>query len=388
GVVGAAVPDPGAVVLDCTGLTGTLSILEGPEPVARVSAGWLGGELERRLETLGLALRHVPQSLESSSVGGWVAHDGFGQLSTRYGGIRDQVVSLRVVGVDGRERDVPPGLYAGSEGTLGVITEAVLRIRPRPRGRRYFAWTFGGPEEAAGLARTLVSAEPPPSVLRAFGPVDRLVHRLGHGTGGSRLKARVERLLLSRLSWLRALAPLAGRRWTLIAVYEEEAPFGAHVPAAARLTRGSAEAPARRWWEKRFSPDAERLRRVFANGCFADTVDLWAPYPRVAELERRVREAVAPYAFAYAHLSHFDRAGACLYVTLAGALGPEAHAAAWRSALEAAVSAGGGVNHHHGIGRAKRPWLDSAIPAGRRAELRSARRWADPGGVLNPWLPW
>ncbi|MBI4423203.1 MAG: FAD-binding oxidoreductase [Elusimicrobia bacterium] len=386
GVVGAAVPEPGALVLDCSELTRRFAILEGPEPVVSVSAGMRGGELERRLNALGWSLCHQPQSLEDSSVGGWIGHDGFGQLSTRYGGVRRQLRAVRVAGLGGAIRASSADAQAGAEGTLGVITEATFLIRPKPAGRRFFAWAFGGLDEAAAFARRLAAAPPPPSALRAYSPVDRLVHSVSHGGGRSRLKERLEAALLGRTAWLYALAPLAGRRWTLIAVYENEPPFGDLVPGAVTSAKPIGEAAAKGWWERRFKPDASRLRRLFENGCFADTVDLCAPYPRLAAVEREVREAVEPHAFAFAHLSHFDPQGACLYVTLAGGGGPAAHAAAWSAALEACLRAGGTVNHHHGVGRAKKPWLANAVAAERLGAWRREKAIVDPRGLLNPGL--
>lgn len=380
GVVGAAIPEPGALVLDSSRLLGRAEVLEGAEPAVRVSCGWRGGELERNLNARGWSLRHFPQSMEESSIGGWIAHDGFGQLSTRYGGVRAQVRSLRVAGLDGAVRQGDAREQLGAEGTLGLITEATLLARRLPRARRFFTWSLGGVEEAAGFARVLAAASPPPSVLRALGPVDRLVHSFGHGSGGG---SRLQALLLGRTSWLRALAPLAGRRWTLLAVYEDEAPFGSAPPPAVALLAAAGEAPARGWWERRFKPDGSRLKAVFAQGCFADTADLWAPYSRLAELEREAVRAAFPHAFAFAHLSHFDAEGACVYVTLAGAGGAAKHRAAWAAVLDACVRAGGRVNHHHGIGRAKAAWSAHAGPAGRGDALALARSVADPGGLLG-----
>lgn len=354
GVVGAAIPEPGQLVLDATRLTGTLELSGSQEPLARVSAGWLGGALERRLNREGWSLRHFPQSLEESSVGGWIAHDGFGQLSTRYGGVREQLRALRVAGEDGAVRAGGVDAQLGAEGRRGLIVEATVAIRRLPSARRFFSWSLGSLEEAAGFARVLRAATPAPSVLRALGPVDRLVHAFGHrGNGGT---SRIEALLLTRASWLNALAPLAGRRWTVLGVYEDEEPFGDAVPEEIALAPAGSEAPARAWWERRFKPDGARLKSMFAQGCFADTADLWAPYDRLAEVEREATLAASPHAFAFAHLSHFDAEGACVYVTLAGAGGAAKHQAAWAAVLDACVRAGGRVNHHHGFGRAKAAW--------------------------------
>lgn len=361
GVVGAAIPEPGAFVLDTSALRWTPEVLGSREPTLRVAAGWRGGDLERWLNTRGRSLRHFPQSHEDASVGGWIAHDGFGQLSTRYGGIRRQLLSLKVLGAKGVATEQAPDAQLGAEGLRGLIVEATLLIRQAPSSRRFFSWSFGGLDEAAAFARVLAGAKPAPSVLRALGPVDRLVHTFGHGSGGGGLLSKLEKALLERTHWLHAAASLAGRRWTLLAAYEDEPPFGPAVARETGMVRPGSEGPAKAWWERRFKPDGSRLRGVFAKGCFADTADLWAPYAKLAAVERDAGEAAKPHAFAYSHLSHFDGEGACVYVTLAGVGGGERHAAAWRAVMDACVRAGGRVNHHHGIGRAKAEWRSHAV---------------------------
>lgn len=388
GVLGAAVPSAGAVVLDASRLTAFELRAQSPEPVVRAGAGWRGGDLERRLNALGWSLMNFPQSLEDSTAGGWIATDAFGQLSTRYGGVRAQVRGVRAAGLDGAVRAEAPGPHLGAEGTLGALTEVTLRVRPDPASRRFYAYEFPGLEPALGWAREAMAAgNGPPSVLRLYGPADAFFNGLKRsGAGGSSgaLRSRVEALLLKRTDWLNALTPLLGARWLAAAVYEDEAPFEGAAPPPAPAAADLGEGPARRWWERRYHLSKERLERTFAAGGFVDTADFWAPLALMPRLDADVRAALRPHALSFSHLSHFDGTGACLYVTFAGSGGGERHARAWSAALAAGVAAGARVNHHHGIGLGKLAWRASAWDEARFAAWRAEKSARDPRGLLNP----
>ena len=387
GVLGACVPvREGSIVLDATRLNHFELHAGLPEPVVRAGAGWLGGELERRLDMLGWSLMNFPQSMEDSTVGGWIATDAFGQLSTRYGGVRAQVRGVRVAGLDGAVHHEAAGPHLGAEGTLGVVTEVTLRVRPNPVSRRYFAYEFAGAEPALDWAREAMTKNGPPSVLRLYGPVDAFFNGLKRSGGGSSgaLRSRVEALMLKRTDWLNALTPLLGQKWLAVAVYEDEAPFQDAAPPSAREAVDLGEGPASRWWQRRYHLSKERLERTFAAGGFVDTADFWAPLELCRVLDETVRAALRPHALAFSHLSHFDATGACLYVTFAGSGGAERHARAWTAALQAGAAAGANVNHHHGIGLGKLSWIQNAWDAPRLSAWRAEKRARDPHCLLNP----
>ncbi|MBI2384832.1 MAG: FAD-binding oxidoreductase [Elusimicrobia bacterium] len=386
GVLGAAVPArPGAVVLDSARLKDFELRLDAAEPVVRAGAGWLGGELERRLQFLGWSLMNFPQSMEDSTVGGWIATDAFGQLSTRYGGVRAQVRGVRVAELDGSVRPESAAAHLGAEGTLGAIVEATLRVRPRPASRRHFAYEFPGPEDALEWAQEAMTKNGPPSVLRLYGPVDAFFNglkRSGAGSSGA-MRSRVEALLLKRTDWLNALAPLLGRSWVAIAVYEDEEPYRGAAPPPARGALDLGEGPSRRWWDRRYHLSKERLERTFAAGGFVDTADFWAPLALLPRVDAAVRAAIRPHALSFSHVSHFDGTGACLYVTFAGSGGGR-HAAAWNDALTAGADAGARVNHHHGIGLGKLDWIKNVWGPARLEAWRVHKFSRDPYGLLNP----
>ena len=387
GVLGAAVPSrAGSVVLDSARLKEFELRADAEEPVVRAGAGWLGGELERRLGMLGWSLRNFPQSMEDSTVGGWIATDAFGQLSTRYGGVRAQVRGVRVAELDGTVRPENAAPHLGAEGTLGAIAEVTLRVRPRPVSRRHFAYEFPGPEAALEWADEAMKKDGPPSVLRLYGPVDAFFNglkRSGPSSSGA-LRERVEALLLKRTGWLNALAPLLGRKWVAVAVYEDEDPYRGAAPPPARGAADLGEGPSRRWWDRRYHLSKERLERTFAAGGFVDTADFWAPLDLLPRVDEAVRAAIRPHALTFSHVSHFDGLGACLYVTFAGSGGGERHARAWGAALTAGADAGARVNHHHGIGLGKLDWIRNAWDPARLETWRVHKLARDPYGLLNP----
>jgi FAD/FMN-containing dehydrogenase len=178
GVCGASVPIFGGVVLDVTALTGIVAI-DDESLLLTVRAGTFGHDLEDELRARGYTLGHWPQSIALSTVGGWLACRGAGQYSTRYGKIEDMVVGIEVVLADGRvvrtggtpRAAIGPDitqLFVGSEGTLGVITEATLRIHPRPAAERRAA--FGFETFVAGLdaCRRILRRGATPAVLRLY----------------------------------------------------------------------------------------------------------------------------------------------------------------------------------------------------------------------------
>ncbi|MDE2490479.1 MAG: FAD-binding oxidoreductase, partial [Elusimicrobia bacterium] len=390
GVLGAAVPvRAGSVVLDASRLLDFELRADAPEPVVRAGAGWRGGDIERRLRPLGWSLLNFPQSMEDSCVGGWIATDAWGQLSTRYGGVRAQVRGVRVAGLDGAIRSEEAGPQLGAEGTLGVLTEVTLRVRPSPSSRRFYAYQFPALEPAIDWAREVMTRGGPPSVLRLYGPTDAFFNGLKRSGGGGSShggwRARVEVLLLGRTDWLNALTPLLGSAWVAVVVYEDEEPFRDAAPPPAREAQDLGEGPSARWWNRRYHLSKRRLERTFAAGGFVDTVDFRAPLELMPELNAAVCASLRPHALAFSHLSHFTAAGdGCLYVTFAGAGGEEPHARAWAAALAVGAATGASVNHHHGIGLGKMSWVANAWGEARLSAWKAEKRVRDPLGLLNP----
>ncbi|HEY4376146.1 MAG TPA: FAD-binding oxidoreductase, partial [Acidimicrobiales bacterium] len=183
GVLGSSVPLHGGVVLDLCGLSGIVSV-DTTSMVLDVRAGTFGDLLEDELgRDHGVTVGHWPQSMALATVGGWIACRGAGQLSTRYGKIEDIVVGLDVVLADGRQirtggfprQAVGPDLnqvFIGSEGTLGIVTSARLRLHPKPVEDRRTAWAFHDVPTALDVMRRVLQRGATPAVLRLYDAIE------------------------------------------------------------------------------------------------------------------------------------------------------------------------------------------------------------------------
>jgi alkyldihydroxyacetonephosphate synthase len=377
GVCGGAVPVAGGVVLDLRGLAGVVDV-DDTSLLVRALPGTFGDDLEASLADRGLTLGHWPQSMALSTVGGWVACRSAGQYSTRYGKIEDMVVGLEVV--DGRGRHLRTGgspraatgpdltqLFVGSEGTLGVVTEATLRVRPRPAGTGWAAFAF--PHFADGLdaCRRVLRRGATPAVLRLYDPVESA---RSFSEGGNLL------LVLDEGDPAAVEATLA--------VVEEEVRRTPGVEVRDRRLVG-------RWVEHR--NDVSALGLALGAGLVVDTVEVaasWRALPGLYDQVVAAIGAVPGTLAASGHCSHAYLDGGCLYFTFAGGPGedPAAKDAYYRAALDGAmaatVKAGGAISHHHGIGLVRAPWLPEALGQGAFDALCDLKAAFDPTGVLNP----
>jgi alkyldihydroxyacetonephosphate synthase len=147
------------------------------------------------------------------------------------------------------------------------------------------------------------------------------------------------------------------------------------------------EEPGRAWFKKRYDV-SYRMSRLIESGTFADTMEIAAPWENVHEVYERVHAAASKFAFVLCHFSHAYAEGCSLYFSFVGSGDSEAEMEAryhelWRNALAAAVSAGGNVSHHHGVGILKAAALQDSLGEGRHA-LRTLKHLFDPDGVMNP----
>lgn len=392
GVLGGASSLLNCVVLDTSRLKGPFELgADAGGAFVRAGAGMLGGELEARLNASGRSLMNFPASMAVSSVGGWIATRAFGQLSTRHGGIEQQALAVRAVYPGGEVRAESPARHLGSEGTLAVLTEVTLRVRPLPKGRDGLGLDFGSAQAGLDCAREALSQLAVPSVMRLYSPTDALASGLRGGGGSGAVGGLLRSAALKGFRWLGPLGGLLAKSWLLVLLYED-VPQGSAQMIVSRLgakPSSSSPAPAARWWEKRYQWDQDKLRRTFESGAFADTLDLWAPWASLTALEAGIREAMSPFSLVLTHFSHFDERGACLYVTFAGSgsTPPETHGlheSAWRAGMDACVRLGGRTNHHHGVGLAKLPWLKTSVDPAWHESLRGAKASSDPNGILNP----
>jgi len=418
GVCGGVLPDNRTVVLDLKRISSIRNI-DRKTSVLDVGAGALGIRLEEELAASGYTLGHFPSSILCSTVGGWVAARSAGQCSGLYGKIEDMVVSLECVVGNGdivrfRRRtngpDMTP-LIIGSEGVLGVVTSAELRLHPAPRARSFGAFSFPNVEAGWEFLRSMFQSGLRPAVARLYDVFDSFIARLGsvrrnkhksaehHESSGqgAGFGASVLRKVLRRPGMVNKLIDAAPSSLmggaTLIVLFEgssehTEADMArAKTMALGQGARDLGEGPARHWLDHRYSV-SYRQSPVFMAGAFSDTMEVAAPWSRLGELYRAVREALGKHVFVMAHLSHAYPDGCSIYFTFAGsAPSPAAmesiYDAAWRSAMDAAIGAGGTLSHHHGVGRSKAPRLGAELGLGVPV-IHALRRVLDPHGIMNP----
>ncbi|MFH2202465.1 MAG: FAD-binding oxidoreductase [Elusimicrobiota bacterium] len=401
GVLGAAVPaTEGAIVLDLTRLDDKPLTADGEPELISAGAGIYGDALERSLNARGLSCAHFPASMAVSTLGGWVATDGWGQCSTAHGPFRDRVTAVDCVLPDGQIlRSADPAAWIGSEGSLGVMTRVTFRAMRDEREHAYAAYEF--PDMAAGLRalRAVTEAGLRPAVARLYDGLDRRF--LGPekeqvsdaGGEGDRIKSR---LLLLRGS-LRRLADLPGVRGMLkplLVLITEGAAARSQLARAADIVKhydaaNLGEKPARSWWRHRYRLNFEKVENYRKLGCFADTLDVVAPWAKIETVYSDMIRAASAHGLAMAHASHLHQGGACLYFTLSGAgmsdTGTLRHyAGCWRAMIEACIDAGGRPDHHHGIGLAKKPWLNDIKSSEWIEDWRERKARLDPQGIMNP----
>lgn len=395
GIVGGALAVRGGIALDLLRMGRVIEIDE-VSGLVRVEAGVIGANLERALAARGLTTGHLPQSIRSSTIGGWIAHRAAGIASTKYGKIESILRAVRVVLADGRVLDTVPApasasgpmlhaLFLGAEGTLGVVTEAVLAVEPLPAERRWASYGFAvdasGPEaaflRALDVVRRVVRRGYRPAIVRAYDPAE-----------AQGILERTERALT-------ACPPGCA---LLIMGAEGEAPVvDAELAALAEeaAARGAVDLgpdPATAWYGHRF--DTSRLlEAVRRSGWIGDALEVAAPWRALPEVYRAMRSAMidacGPDGAVVGHLSHAYPDGGNLYLvfrTRAGTDGEtsERYRAVLDAALGACLASGGTVSHHHGIGLGKQRWLGQELGAVGLDLLRRQKAALDPLGILNP----
>jgi alkyldihydroxyacetonephosphate synthase len=382
GVCGGAIPLGGGVALDLTRLDRIVGVDE-TSCLVRAQAGVFGPELETRLAATGrgFTLGHWPQSFDISTVGGWLACRGAGQYSTRYGKIEDMVRGVTVVLADGTvietEGTAPRSatgpnltqLFVGSEGTLGIITQATLAVHPKPPSEWRHAVSFDSFDEGLEACRRILQRGATPAVLRLYDEIE------------SQRNFDVDSNVLIVLDEADAHLVEA-----TAAIVEDE------TSAAAPLDVGLVE----RWLGHR--NDVSALAPLWGAKVVVDTIEMagdWAALPTLADEILAALRGIEGTLLASLHQSHAYVDGACLYFTFAGRVSErgddygslQAEEAYYRACWDAATSViearGAAMSHHHGVGVNRARFMASAL-GGSFGVLESIKAALDPKGILNP----
>jgi alkyldihydroxyacetonephosphate synthase len=449
GVCGGAVPIFGGITIDTKRMQQLRSV-HSDELICDVDAGLNGERFERELARRGYTFGHFPSSIYCSTVGGWLATRAAGQLSTKYGKVEDRVAGLTVVTgkaevieTDGPNRALRgpswTQLLLGSEGTLGIITSARLRVSPAPQLRVFRGFEVDDVATGLEAIRRIMQKGLRPSVVRLYDELDTLINSFGSkespeeapvvrgpvpaissgalpewpeaprpGDDGvidrilAFAKGRTSRKVAmnAALGRSRAVNKLFGvvdkvaRRGCRMIIGLEGSRIRTEIEAALTFheletagARDKGEDPGWAWLAHRYHV-SYRMSPVFRDGAFVDTMEVASSWDRLGDLYRSVREAIGQHALVMAHFSHAYADGCSIYFTFAGtasdAEGAERiYDAIWRDGLEATTRVGGTISHHHGVGLLKAPYM-----AGEHREAmaiyEAAKTSLDPDGILNP----
>jgi alkyldihydroxyacetonephosphate synthase len=380
---------------------------------ARIQAGATGPGLEEQLREHGLTLRHFPQSFEYSTLGGWIATRAGGHFATLETHIDDMVESVRAVTPRGRWESrrlpgsgagpSPDRLLIGSEGTLGVIADAWVRVRPRPQFKASVAVEFGDFGKAAAAVREIAQSGLHPSNCRLLDAPE--AELTGAGNGSAHL------LLLGFESahhpvdpWMDLALGIARDHSGTAGDTRTTSPPTGRKPVDVTGNRPVAEGGenAVGQWRGAFLL-APYLRDTFvACGVLSETFETAITWDRFEEFHATVmetaRRAAAEVSGAPAdgpgaprvscRLTHVYPDGAAPYFTVLAPAIRGGEVEQWdeiKAAVSAALIDGGGtITHHHAVGRDHRPWYDRQRPAPFAAALRAAKAELDPAGMLNP----
>jgi alkyldihydroxyacetonephosphate synthase len=402
-VVGGVAPLRGAhsgvIALDTSRMADVLE-LDGQSATVTVQAGIRAPTLERHLAARGLTLGHFPQSFEYVSLGGCAATRSAGQASSGYGAIDKLVLGLRLA-APASEIELQalpasaagPGLrqlLVGSEGTLGVISELALRVRPAPAERIYEGVFFEDFAAGTQALRALAREHALPVLARLS---DEAETRMSLALAGSRgVKGRLGRAYLQ----------LRGYRGGCLAILGFE---GAGEELASRRKRALAlvrdggglvvgRSPGEAWLHGRFAAPYMR-DELLTLGVMVETLETATQWSRLPRLHRSVGEAIAGALRAcgtpglvMCHVSHVYETGASLYFTLIAPQREGDEIGQWRAVKQAAgdaiVAGGGTITHHHAVGRDHAPWMTAEVGAGGVAALRALKAELDPAGIMNP----
>jgi alkyldihydroxyacetonephosphate synthase len=366
----------GVVSLDVSHMDRVLEV-DVASRAASVQAGAAGPIVEEQLKQRGLTTRFFPQSFEFSTVGGWIATRAGGHYASGPTHIDDMVESIRALTPHGlwESRRLPASgagpspdrLLLGSEGALGVITQAWLRVVPRPEYKQSTSLRL--PDFAAGCEAL------------------REVLQAGLTPANCRLIDGAE-------------APGDDPRPLLVLGFEGSLPVAAELSAAQRICRrhgadeiGESTADS---WRGAFL-QAPYLRDILVSvGVMAETFETATTWDRLDGLIADVRAAAQSAVLEVCghpgrvtcRLTHVYTDGAAPYFTVLAPVARGQEIDSWDAikvrVSDALIAAGGTITHHHGVGRDHRPWYDQQRPDPFAAVLRAAKDTVDPAGLLNP----
>lgn len=389
----------GIVSVDLTAL-GRVLELDRTSRAARIQAGALGPVLEDQLRPHGLTMRHFPQSFEVSTLGGWLATRSGGHFATLYTHIDDLVESMRVVtpaGVVETRRlpgsgagPSPDRLFLGSEGALGIITEAWIRLQDRPRWKASAGIRFTSLASGVDAVRALAQSGLYPTNCRLLDSGEAVITAgVGDVVAGGAL------LLLGFESADHPVGPWLDRGLELCADHGGTWPDDEVVVSDAGAAGAAGSTGAAGAWRGSFVRAPYTRDGLVRCGVIVETFETACTWDRFDELYASVVGAVERAladvcggGWVTCRFTHAYPDGCAPYFSVLAPGKPGSELAQWAeikaAASDALLAAGGTITHHHAVGRDHDRWYQRQRPDLFGRALAAAKSELDPAGVLNP----
>ncbi|HYM55133.1 MAG TPA: FAD-linked oxidase C-terminal domain-containing protein [Solirubrobacteraceae bacterium] len=396
-VVAGVTPDvgpgyDGVVSIDMGALDRVLEVDE-VSRAARIQAGAYGPALEAQLGERGLTLRHFPQSFELSTLGGWIATRAAGHFATLWTHIEDFLESVRALTpagawasrrLPGSGAGVSPDrMLAGSEGTLGVITEAWVRVQPRPSHRRSAGVRFESFAAGGECVRAIAQSGLHPANCRLLDAGEARLTMAGDGSHA-----------LLVLGFESSDHPVEEAMARALALCAEHG--GAVSEGRERSGAAGAGGDAVSSWREAFLGAPYLRDLLVAIGVLSETFETaitWERFPAfhervIAAAEQALLEVCGEGGRVHCRFTHVYPDGPAPYFTVLAPARRGEEVGQWaavkRAVSDAILAEGGTITHHHAVGRDHRPWYDLQRPEPFAAALRGAKKAVDPAGIMNP----
>src|SRR6516225_7266092 len=392
-VVGGVEPrfDGPVVTVDTTAMSAVVEI-DRTSRAARIQAGALGPMIEDQLRPTGLTLRHFPQSFGFSTLGGWLATRAGGHFATLYTHIDDLTESVRVVtpvGVSESRRlpasgagPSPDRMFLGSEGALGVITEAWMRLHDRPRWHTTASITFDDWTAAVTATRAIAQAGLYPTNCRLLDPAEAFLNAGTAVTGG-----------LLVVAFESADHPVDAWMERAVAITAEH--HGSAIAQRGRDAHATDAADASRTWRSSFLRMPYQRDALARRSVITETFETACTWGQFEELQAAVTEAarsavqrVCGFGVVTCRFTHVYPDGPAPYYGIYGGGRWDALVEQWdeikAAVSDAIIAHGGTITHHHAVGRDHRPWYDRQRPEPFASALRATKAALDPASILNP----
>jgi alkyldihydroxyacetonephosphate synthase len=366
---------------------------------ARIEAGATGPRLAAQLEQHGLCFRHYPQSYEFSTFGGWIATRAGGHFATRYTHIDDFIESVAMIAPSGdfQTRRLPgsgagpspDALVLGSEGTLGVITEAWTQVHLRPRFRSKASVHFSDFDDAVLATREVVQSGLAPANLRLLDSREAMLNGVVFDGSNVLLVAFESPRVPTKCDLDRALAICQEHGGEV-----QGEPVHLDEQDDSRESKSGGSQSSSKWRSSFF--EGPYLQNTMVSlGVIADTFETACTWDRFETFHRSVirdvRDAmkrVCGAGFISCRFTHVYPDGPAPYYTFIAPAKVGSELEQWseiKSAAAEAISRGGAtITHHHAVGRTHKPWYEREVPELFRRGLQQVKESFDPKGVLNP----